>query len=400
MIWDLADESENWPTFGELDRRWDSQHDSDVMEVLRELPKGLINGIDLHVYPQETTRIALTVAGAVACKASGTTLTVFLDFVRIATESERGWQPPAGDPEAQPSLTDQDYADRSAVLPEAGREHLLRMLYLLIHSEPSVWTGLGGPDADGHWRVTLGRRIRRYRKILDLSDYLILRDKPWEAKSSGTPGEPVSEGDRLVGILTASQEVLADVLLSDVYFYTEGNVDGPAVYCGQLCRNMPESSIKDAIGILVQRKLINAWPVPPHDLPIVRLTEIGVQHVETNRDRWNDRVYRDRAVRNALLDWLHDQRDAPQGSVPLTSFLQDPRSALGPIFFTANDLDAAAAYLSERGLIEGTAHLSQLRGPAWARITANGIDCIEQGGNVADYLTPPAGSVRITSTPR
>jgi hypothetical protein len=79
--------------------------------------------------------------------------------------------------------------------------------------------------------------------------------------------------------------------------------------------------------------------------------------------------------------------------VPLTNFLSDSRRALAGHFFTASDLDAAAAYLSERGLIEGTAHVSQLRGPAWARIKANGIDCIEQGGNVADYLTPPAGGV-------
>lgn len=123
------------------------------------------------------------------------------------------------------------------------------------------------------------------------------------------------------------------------------------------------------------------------------LTQAGVTRIEQNQQRWNNRVSRDRAARDSLLAWLHDQRDAPQGSVPLARFLLDPRSALGGHFFTLADLDAAGAYLSEKGLIRGTAYVDQQRSPVWAQLSVDGIDCMEQGGNVAEYLTPRPGGV-------
>jgi hypothetical protein len=144
-IWDLAFETGNWPSFAELDYRWDSQRESDVVEVLRLLPEGFVNGIDLRNQPQGTTRIGLTVAGAAACEGAQETLSAFLDFIRVATGVEKSWRPPPDNPEAQPSLTDQEYAGEARGLPAAGRQHLLRLLFLLIHSEPSVWMGTGGP---------------------------------------------------------------------------------------------------------------------------------------------------------------------------------------------------------------------------------------------------------------
>jgi hypothetical protein len=118
------------------------------------------------------------------------------------------------------------------------------------------------------------------------------------------------------------------------------------------------------------------------------LTEAGAAQVEESRQRWSNRVFRNRIARNALLMWLHDQGETPQGSVLLDRFLDDPGSAVEGHFLSTPDLDAAAAYLRDKGLIQGVATVSGRQGPVRARLTAEGIDCIENGGNVAEYLTP------------
>ncbi len=43
-IWDHASETGKWPAFAQLDRRWDRNHESDVLEILRQVPRGLLTG--------------------------------------------------------------------------------------------------------------------------------------------------------------------------------------------------------------------------------------------------------------------------------------------------------------------------------------------------------------------
>lgn len=128
---------------------------------------------------------------------------------------------------------------------------------------------------------------------------------------------------------------------------------------------------------------------PPPRLPHVQLTATGAARAEHARQRWENRVHRDRAARNALLAWLHAQRATPQGPVPLAGFLHAPQSVIDGHFLTADDLAAAAGYLYQKSLITG---LPADDTPITAGLTADGTDCIEQGGDVANYLTPkPSG---------
>jgi hypothetical protein len=101
-------------------------------------------------------------------------------------------------------------------------------------------------------------------------------------------------------------------------------------------------------------------------------------------------VFRDRGARNALLAWLHDHEGTQHGPVRLEGFLRDPRSAVDGHFFSPADLDAAATYLHQKGLING---LLADDVPIAAGLTTEGVDCMEQGGNVAEYLTPRPGGV-------
>jgi hypothetical protein len=177
VIWDFASETNRWPTLAELDLRWDSHRFSHVVEILRQLPEGVVHGIDLPGQPHGTG-IALTVAGAAACEGTREPLSAFLDFIRVATTVADNWRPPPDNPEAQPSLTDHEYAGKAQRLPPAPQQdHLLRLLFLLIYSELSGLMGTGGPDADGHWRVTFNRHISLFRGVTGLNEYWDLRYK-------------------------------------------------------------------------------------------------------------------------------------------------------------------------------------------------------------------------------
>jgi hypothetical protein len=387
-IWDLAFDTGNWPTFTELDHRWDSGHNSDVVEVLHQLPEGFTNGIDLRTQPQGTTRIGLTVAGAAVCKGAQETLSAFLDFIRVATGVERNWQPPPDNPEAQPGLTDQEYLGQAQELPTARRKHLLQMLFLLIHSEPSVWMSISGPNAEGHWRVTLNRQVRPFRDVTDLDSYWDLRYKSWEAspkaRIAALPEGPADDEVRLE-LLTRHPQILGDFLLDSIYTATAGNRSA-TVACEGLRADIDLDVFEAAVRNLESQGRIQLhWPGPAPALPHATLTASGAAYAESARERWNSQVFRRRAARDALLAWLHDFEGAQHGPFPLAGFLRDPRRVVDGHFFSRRDIDGAATYLCQKGLMDGRFADDALIA---ASLTAEGIDCMEQGGNVAEYLTP------------
>jgi hypothetical protein len=143
-IWDLAFETGNWPTFAELDHRWDSRHDTDVLDVLRQLPEGFANGIDLYTQPQATTRIGLTVAGAAACAGADETLATFLDFIPGGHRRRERVAAPAGQPRgtAEP--------DRPGVCPRSARATGGRAP--TPPASPVPGNPLRAFGVDGHWR--------------------------------------------------------------------------------------------------------------------------------------------------------------------------------------------------------------------------------------------------------
>jgi hypothetical protein len=65
--------------------------------------------------------------------------------------------------------------------------------------------------------------------------------------------------------------------------------------------------------------------------------------------------------------------------------------------FTVTEIDRAAAYLADKGLIKG-ATVDQELGPVRASVTPDGLDCIEQhGGDVRAYLKTNSGVASMTT---
>jgi hypothetical protein len=337
-VWDLSSEMQRWPTFAELDRRWDARHDSDVIDVMRQLPAGYITGFSSTMLPQASTTMGLTVAGAAVCQDSQEVLATFLDFLRVAAATEREWNPRTDDPDARPALSDQDYERRARGLPAAGRADLLQLLFQLLKTEPCGWTGLGGPDADGHWTVTLGRGVRLYRGVTDLDDYWSRRHKPWErdlTAPEADPGEQRYDGalDREVMLLEKYPDVFVPALLAWIYTRADGSTT-ELVACSDFQPTVSPAKAEDALPRLESQGQVRLhWLEPAPTLPHAQLTITGAEQAEQNQRAWDDGVVRDRAARNALLAWTRDQRDSPQGAALVTNFLQDPRSAADGRFF-------------------------------------------------------------------
>lgn len=185
----MASGNLRWPVFAELDRRLYSSHDIQVLDVVRAMPPGFLYGVGPNspVPPGDTQEIGLTVAGIAACPDTSETLSVFVEFIQMATGTEKAWTPPTDDPARMPTVTDADFVARARTLPVAGREHLLRLLFLIIKTEGSGWAGLSANSETGQWTVSLSRQVRSFANVRDIGDYWSRRYKPWE---SGQPGSP------------------------------------------------------------------------------------------------------------------------------------------------------------------------------------------------------------------
>jgi hypothetical protein len=93
------------------------------------------------------------------------------------------------------------------------------------------------------------------------------------------------------------------------------------------------------------------------------------------------------ACRDAMVDWLYSVDAVSPPGVVRDAMLQDPRrnSYFGEPF-SADDLDAAAAWLQRQGLAGG-AMIEQAQGPVVLYLTDAGVRCAEEfGSNTEGYV--------------
>jgi hypothetical protein len=103
---------------------------------------------------------------------------------------------------------------------------------------------------------------------------------------------------------------------------------------------------------------------------------------EELRARRADRGLRRTQCRDAMVDWLHSIDAVSATDIPVTeSMLEDTRHGIWfgeP--FTARDLDKAAAWLHQQGLVEG-ATTGEDTGPVMLHLTDAGVTCAEDYGS-------------------
>jgi hypothetical protein len=125
--------------------------------------------------------------------------------------------------------------------------------------------------------------------------------------------------------------------------------------------------------------------------PCAMLTAYGIADVRERRRRREDPALRARACRNELLRWFYRQRIAQVRMAYTEKFAEDDGSLWECVRFTGVEIQNAAEYLADKGLIQGVT-VEEINGPVSAEITSDGIDCAtDWEGNVAEYLRDQRG---------
>jgi hypothetical protein len=182
VVYDGFLEASSWPTSAYVDTILDHDYSLDYEAVLADLPLSVV--IPSSGYGQQSF-VKLTVAGTNAVEAAAPDVANFLALVVEATRRESQARPhPNGVAEFE--LDDGD-ADQiwGRQLDKAELARLLEITYM-----EGINAGSRGLSEDGEWSLTFNRRIRPYRGVEGIGDYLDRRPEP--IAQSWTPPLPAT----------------------------------------------------------------------------------------------------------------------------------------------------------------------------------------------------------------
>jgi hypothetical protein len=386
----------------EVARRLPRRGTLDLANVLQQLNGRRLVGFNKPLC--DNSIIGLSVAGAAECHTPAEVLSAFLAIVKAAAERSPkmskmsiatlealhgGRVPPV-------MVNESDFTDQSGLCGSKS-SRLLQLVRLLLRSEDLGLVNISEPDANGHWSASfdavkisfsarsatrdfqLFSEIRFDEVVEDLDDYVSHR------RGHSMLFE-FTEDEERKALLITNPGMLADVLLEWIYFKAAEGVTN-VVSCEQFRPDIDALIIDDVLRRLKSEgRLRLAVDDSTQGLPHVMLTEDGAAYVEENLKEWNNRVRRDRASRNALLAFAYESAENAGVIYLPRDFLRSPLSAVAGHFFSPTDVLAASRYLQDKELARGDE--SKI-----TRLTARGYDCVEQGGDVAEYSHRSDGSV-------
>jgi hypothetical protein len=196
LVCDAWHATGEWPVFGYVEAKLDSEYDTPLKDVLPTFPPGLIWGISL--YAQQVDKFALTVAGLAHCQSAGADLDIYMQIVNFLVERRRKFTPSTPTQAENVKVTSDDVQhelDPTRALPTGTIERM----YDLLMQDPFLQHG-GGKFVEGKWEVIVGPESRRYRGVLTADEYLARRQpdaNPWD--------QPVSPAPRVTSLTSLSQ---------------------------------------------------------------------------------------------------------------------------------------------------------------------------------------------------
>ena len=115
-------------------------------------------------------------------------------------------------------------------------------------------------------------------------------------------------------------------------------------------------------------------------------TPVGRAFADDLQAARSDTRRRRSACRDAIVDWLYSRDTVSPPGVARDGILHDHRGYFFAEPFTADDLDAAAAWLYRNSLVKGTM-VAQAQGPVVLYLTDSGVKCTEDfSSNTGAYL--------------
>ena len=157
-------ETNRWPTFSELDQ-WFTYHypDLDIEEIWRSLPQGLTNYMDLN---QPDSKATLTIPAIYQLENNRDALSIFLTLIKRCVDTYMHF--PANDI----TISSEGFLQERLLAWDIA----VRQGGLLLKVEPHIWSSFTGPDESGHWSCTLDRKVKRFRNVTTIEEYLAKRD--------------------------------------------------------------------------------------------------------------------------------------------------------------------------------------------------------------------------------
>jgi hypothetical protein len=183
VIYDGFCEAGAWPTTAYVDARLDREDDLDLDAVLATLPQEAVVAAAGFT---ENSRIQPALFSLRAVGAAAADLDRLVRLVRFAAEEERRTLPGPLDA----SRIDIGHDRATEIWPDSPSFTEIARVIHLVASEP-LHIGMGGPNDDGTWNVFFDRKLRRYRGVGDIDDYLARRpDPPQRNWTAPPPADP------------------------------------------------------------------------------------------------------------------------------------------------------------------------------------------------------------------
>lgn len=199
------------------------------------------------------------------------------------------------------------------------------------------------------------------------------------------------------GLVATEPELVAIWLLDWLYIYREAG--GGAPRPGELLdhsgdqerRPWAEQHLEPALSLLAAEGSVNVHRSLGGLLhSTFALTDEGASKVLERRGRRKDIAARRNAGRQAVLLWIYHEEAAGRSSAGYERISESPYGFFEGEALTPEEVDRAAAYLDEKGLIKGT-DVAERHGPIHATTTPEGQDCVESyGGFIGEYLRSKA----------
>jgi hypothetical protein len=188
-----------WPQYAYVDKVVD-RSGVEIEEVLRGLPLGLMipDPARPSFFPQPHDKLKLTIGGIALCEGSEPDLDLFIRALRFFVELEEGHEPP---PSGGGSLRVASSELQAALGISTDQ---LRRIYHLVSNEIGI-LGSGGGDPD-NWSFEIPARIRRFRGVKTIDDYLERRVVPPAYPEAAAVGLVV---ERMAPIVDALEQQLA-----------------------------------------------------------------------------------------------------------------------------------------------------------------------------------------------
>lgn len=171
VVYDGFSQTAAWPTTSYVDAVLDREHGLDFDDLLRGMPSGVVFADPSYT---DHSHVRVTAAGLRVVEAATDDLERFVALVRFAAERERSCRP-SPDSAVEGSIA----SDEAHQIWGKSVDSKALARVLLIVQQEGLLAGSNGPEPDsGRWTLRVDRRIRGYRGLRDIEDYLQRRPDP------------------------------------------------------------------------------------------------------------------------------------------------------------------------------------------------------------------------------